>query len=301
MAEGGFGVVTPEYNGHFITPRPPEKQTWELAYDDRKKRALDPKVRKQICDEEHFVGTNVSAVWERVRQHCAPGTWTLTHQAFQQFCRSSGLTSEYLAKRLVGIFDKDKTGAIHGLVFLKHLHTMINDPSVDHFVNTAFELFERRPGYDDAVESSYFSNTLKLQDPAIGGKKKKKKKAASSTDVEKQGQITYYMQEAARKCLKEYQRTNPFVVTRADFAKWWECDADLIAAFLCPILEVTACVYFKSDLPKIPNAFYKALDPVEEAPFSDADWWLLKEHDRLGFDPLAKDGKRGKGRAKANK
>ena len=288
-----------EYNLHFLAPKPPEKQIWELGIEERKKLAKDPKVKKQVLDEDQFAGTNIEVVWQRVRGVCSSlDGWQMTQQSFVTLCRAHGLTNEYLQKRLITIFDKDKSGCINGVLFTKHLYTAINDPACDLFVNAAFDIFDREFGNDDDVETAYLTSALKLQNPAVKAKKKSKKKKDDNGELEKQGYVTYPMQEAARKCLRDYPRANPFIVTRADFARWWEADADLIAAFLCNILEVAAHVYWTTELPKISGLFLKTLDAVQEEPFSDADWWLLNECNRLGYDPLAKESKKGKKKKK---
>ena len=273
-----------EYNFHFINPAPPEKQLWEMPYENRRRLAKDPSIQKQLQDDEQFEGMNIEFIWKRLKEHTTDNR-EMTHSDFGQFLKVNQLTSEHLIKKLTKIFDKDNTGTINSILLCRYLHIIINDPSEELFCVTAYDCYDRSP-IEEEIPSNYFTNVLKLQDPLSQPNKKGKKKQSDSA-IEKQGDVTFLMQEASRKCLKVYPRADPTSVSLSDFKRWWQKDSELVASFTRTIFEVVAAVYYTKDLPKLPNSFFKSLQPVGEQPFCDADWWLLREYEKKGANPVA--------------
>eukprot|EP01060_Flectonema_neradi_P018522 TRINITY_DN25393_c0_g1_i1.p1 TRINITY_DN25393_c0_g1~~TRINITY_DN25393_c0_g1_i1.p1 ORF type:complete len:302 (+),score=50.50 TRINITY_DN25393_c0_g1_i1:33-908(+) len=284
--------VALEYNSHFINPTPPEKQIWELSYENRRRIAKDPRIQKQLQDDEQFEGMNIENIWCKLKEHTGDNR-EMTHADFGQFLRLNQLTSDHLIRKLTKIFDKDNNGTINSILLCRYLHIIVNDPAEPLFCETAFECYDRPP-LEDEISTNYFTSVLKLQDPNSQPTKKSKKKQSDNTQVERQGDVTYAIQEASRKCLKLYPRPDPTSVSVADFRRWWQRDAELVAAFTRTIFEVIASVYSSKELPKLPNSFFKSLQPVSEQPFCDADWWLLKEYEKRGINPITESKKKGK-------
>ncbi|KAJ9466493.1 hypothetical protein DIPPA_25830 [Diplonema papillatum] len=309
-----------EFNNHFVEVAPPGKQRWELSYAERRRLAADPRIQKTVLQEDQFSGLNVDGIWQKAKatimKHVQlaaaaagqpaplfpPQGWVFDMSSFTLFCRQCGMSSDHLIHRLCNIFDKDASGTISAVLLTWHLHQLINDPEETRFAETAYDIFDRKLGETD-VKTSYFLS-LKIPDPNAGSKRGKKAKPSASSDKGKGSSgMSFAILEAVKKCLRDHPRADPNTVTLADFRKWW-ADPELVAAFLCTILEVTAHLFHQDgkELPKVPPALMKSLEPVSEVPFSDADWWLLKEYERVGRDPILEaGGKKSKSRSRSKK
>eukprot|EP01062_Namystynia_karyoxenos_P056524 TRINITY_DN47491_c0_g1_i1.p1 TRINITY_DN47491_c0_g1~~TRINITY_DN47491_c0_g1_i1.p1 ORF type:complete len:506 (+),score=128.76 TRINITY_DN47491_c0_g1_i1:95-1612(+) len=286
-------MLSTEPNAQFTSPRAlPASPTWAGEANERRLRTKDSRVRRQLRDDAQFQGTNIEAVWCMIKEHApARADWEMNHEGFINFCRQGFVTSDYITGKLLKIFDKDDKGVINGVWLAKMLHTMVNDRSNELYYLESFEQY-RRPLDEDGIGVDYLQ-ALKLPDPnQVVSKKGKKKKGPE--EVERDGNVTYQMQEAMKSCIDRLAAGGKALVARqvmlADFKRWWYADSALVAAHIQQVLEVTASVYYKKDLPKLSKEFLASLEPPSEdfkdhIPFANTRVGMLICMTPFGFAP----------------
>ena len=304
------------------------KMPWEMSLDERRRTSKDPRIAKQVADEDQWNGTVVQGLWKKFRPYSTPqNDWIISRDAFSEYLRASvGLESEYLVQHLHSIFDPREEKQYNGLVLCKMFQiALTTQPTQDQILSHCFDKFDRPIGSNILSKKMIMGCTLQSRAGVDKKKNKnpsKKKGGASVIPFTMCSGADYDCVEGLKRILrrseKEMMTTSQQAVdssppcgaaTRSgtdddisfDQFKMMCLDpqnGDWVSTFQLALFECAA-KYFCPPCGKLPLVALRWLNTITPIPLSDeiydADIVLLREIEVLGCDPsfVKKDKKKG--------
>jgi hypothetical protein len=130
---------------------PPPKMPWEMHYEERRRHSKDPRIMKQLAEEDQWVGTSCSSIWKKIRVFALPkNDWIFSREQFLQFLTSNGVKGPQFMAKVVQVFDPLASGVINGLVMCKQLHlALTTTPLCEKIARHCFERFDRPIGSEN--------------------------------------------------------------------------------------------------------------------------------------------------------
>lgn len=305
-------------NEHFFNPQAPEKMPWEMTLEERRRASKDPRIRKQVADEDQWNGTVVQGVWRKIRQFAMPTkNWVMSPDDFRAMLNANGIEGRHMQEKLLVTFDPRKEGRYNGLVVCKIMEIALNPAGkfCEDFVRHCFNQFDRANPHDEFLEREVLQR-VKLQNPAelaAGGKKGSGsggKRSGGSLPLTMLSGATFDMVEGLKQCWDAgtIVTVRDTVITYGEFRHGFldPINAAWVASFFTCFLEVAASKFAPPNgtLPLVPLRWLVTTEPVDSSEeMADADVLLLREIEELGVDPLSpkKDKKKGGGGAAASK
>lgn len=162
---------------------PPPKMPWEMHYEERRRHSKDPRIMKQLAEEDQWVGTSCSSLWRKIRVFALPkNDWIFSREQFLQFLTSNGVKGPQFMAKVVQVFDPSATGIINGLVMCKQLHlALTTKPLSDKIAHHCFERFDRPIGSENISLQELKKCKLLTPQEVAARSVKKGKKSPSST------------------------------------------------------------------------------------------------------------------------
>ena len=288
---------------HFGKLQPLLSVPWELSWEERRRLSRDPRIVKQVADEDQWERTVVSGLWKRLRVYCLPRhDWRMDKEAFAQFAAASGVRTKHFVDKLFEVFDHDNTGFINGLVLTKVLEIALTDPMLgERFARHCFDRFDRSIGSDEISVSQLMSTQLRNPDDVVEAKgKKKNHREAPECTI---NGARYHSVEG----LKQLVQTAPQLqgaqtITFSAFRELFTdpSNGEWVGTFVLHLLECAA-KYFSPPAGRLPTVPLRWLQTTEPVPPTedvfDADIILLREVESAGIDPNAQDKKKKKGKS----
>ena len=301
-------------NDHFLFPSPLPKLPWEMDLDERRRASKDPRIMKQVREEDQWLDTSCSGLWKLLRAHARPiADWKLNYELLCAFFSSLDVRGATFPAKVMQVFDPNGTGTVNALIICKSFLMML-DPShelCEALVRHCFDRFDR-PATQDAINKKDIlkANLRPPPDPAVaakaGGGGKKKKADSDPRPLTMVSGATYLNVEGLKKLLVDFQTKDEFLIEYLEFRKLFlnRQNGEWVGSFAVALFEVAAkyCTAPEGRLPTIPLRWLNTIEPV---PFSDvmhdADIVLLKEIEITGVDPRANKDKKKKRSSSAKK
>lgn len=186
----------------FLKPNgPPPTMPWEMAYEERRRHSKDPRVMKQLAEEDQWKGTSCSAIWKKLRVFALPkNDWIFTSDLFLQFLTVNSVKGTQFMAKVLQVFDPSASGLINGLVVCKQLHlALTTQPLCERIAHHCFERFDRLIG-DDHISLKYLKKCKLMTPHEIAARSQRKggKKGGSTGGISGGGQVRETMVSGAR-------------------------------------------------------------------------------------------------------
>jgi hypothetical protein len=292
-------------NDHFLFPEPVPKLPWEMDLEERRRASKDPRIMKQVREEDQWIGTSCSGLWKLLRPYAKPiADWKINYEQMGQFFASLEVKSVTFAGRVIEVFDPKATGSINALILCK-CFLMLLDPSheyCDMFVRHCFDRFDRQ-SLDECIRKKDIlqANLKPPQDPSAAAVSKKKKKKGD-TDPRPATMVSgaTYGNVMGLRALLPGMLTNDD--TRIEFSEFRSVflnpnNGDWVGTFAVALFEA-AVKYCAAPYGRLPTIPLRWLNLIEPLPFTslmhDADIALLREIEISGIDPRATKEKKKK-------
>lgn len=304
----------PQHNDHFFFPEILPKLPWEMFLDERRRVSRNPRIMKQVLEEDQWLGTSCSGLWKLMAPHAKSiNDWKMNYEQVDTFFSELGVKGTHFVPRVIEVFDPTAQGFLNALILCK-LFLMVLTPAhemCEFFVAHCFSRFDRQPDTDVIIKKSLF--TAVLRPPldrnsaefknSISKKKKSKKGDNDPRPVSLNSGATWGNVDGLKTLLPTITLKNELVIDYAEFRTLFlnPNNGEWVGTFALSLFECGS-KYFTAPYGRLPCIPLRWLNTIEPIPFGDvihdADIVLLKEIEISGIDPKvgAMDKKKKKGK-----
>jgi hypothetical protein len=292
-------------NDHFLFPEPLPKLPWEMDLEERRRASKDPRIMKQIREEDEWLGTSCSGLWKLFRTYAKPiADWKINHEQLTLCFTTLGVRSATFANRVIEVFDPNFAGSVNALIICKIFSILLDATHeyCDFFVRHCYDRFDRISMEDCIRKKTIMTADLRPPEDAVLNAGKKKKKKKGDTDP----RLATMVSGATYDNVRAFKELLPTVITvddtRVEYAEFKVFfldpkNGDFVGTFAVALFEaaVKYCAPPYGRLPTIPLRWLNLIEPLPFSPvMHDADIALLKEIEITGIDPRAQKDKKKK-------